>query len=174
MHRLAAIMFSVILISVFTGDIYANSKIYLLPEVEKGNGSLRMSDIAVIEGPEAVSIYDLEIPAAYVKSAGIIDKSDIYEIISKSGFSGFVIFGNGVRVNVRKKSYSLPGSMKDYAVKKGESVDIVVLKNGVRIELQGESLSHGETGETVRVMSGKKKVLSGTVAGKRRVILELK
>jgi hypothetical protein len=133
-----------------------------------------MSDIAIIEGPEAVSIYDLEIPDAYVKAAGIIDKSDIYKIISNSGYSGFVIFGNGVRINVRKKSYSLSGSMKDYAVKKGESVDIVVLKNGVRIELQGESLSPGEIGETVRVMAGKKKVLSGTVVGKRRVVLELK
>jgi len=163
-----------IIILLFTVNISADSKIYLLPEVERGGESLKMSHISVIEGSDAGSIYELEIPGSYVKGSGIIDKSDIYEIISGSGYSGFIIFGNGVRINPRVENYSLNVTEKEYAVKKGESVDIVVLKNGIRIELQGESISQGEIGETVRVMAAKKRILTGIVAGKRRVVLELK
>ena len=174
MFRIALIILSVLLISGFNDNIYAISKIYLLPEVHIDNESLRMSDIAIIEGPDASSIYDLEIPGYYAKKTGIIDKSKVYDIISGSGYTGFVIFGNGVRINIPKKNYSLSGIKKEYAVKKGELVDLIVLKNGVKIEIKGEALSSGEIGETIKVKSGKKKVLNGTVAGKRRVVLELK
>ena len=173
MFRIALIILSVLLISGFTDNIYAISKIYLLPEVQIDSESLKMSDIAIIEGPDSISIYDLEIPGSYVKRTGIIDKSKIYDIISDSGHTGFVIFGNGVRINIPKKNYGLSEINKDYAVKNGDSVDIVVLKNGVKIEIQGESLSRGEVGEIVKVRTGKKKILNGKVVGKRRVVLEL-
>lgn len=43
-------------------NLYAYSKIYLLPEVEVNVEVLRMSDIAVIEGNDSALLYEIEIP----------------------------------------------------------------------------------------------------------------
>lgn len=154
-------------------NLYAYSKIYLLPEVEVNGEVLRMSDIAVIEGNDSALLYEIEIPGI-VEEKRIIDKREIHEIISKMGFSGFAIYGNGVSVNSSKIIEDLFKSEKDLVIKKGDSVKIAVIKNGVIIEMQGESLSPGSIGESVKVKLNRNKVLIGTVAGKGRIVLELK
>lgn len=174
MSRFFSIVFCLLVITVSAVTGYGSSKIYLLPEVEVTGDNIKISHIAVIEGTEAVSISDLVIPSYLVKNEGIIDKREIYGIITDSGYSGFVIFGNGVRINIRKEEKVFSDNVKDYAVNKGDNVDIIVLKNGVKIEIQGESLSRGQVGEVIKVSAGKKRIINGTVTGKRRVVLELK
>lgn len=166
-----AVIFSVIL--GISQSLFAFSRIYLFPEAEVSGETFKMSDIAVIEGKDSTLLYDIDIPGIAEKNR-LIDKREIHEIISGMGFSEFVIYGNGVRVSSSKIKEGFLKPEKDLTILKGDSVKVSVIKNGVLIEMQGESLSPGSIGESVKIRINKNKVLTGTVAGKGRVVLELK
>lgn len=168
--KIAAVFFIIFGIS---QSLYAFSRIYLLPEVEVGGADLKMSDIAVIEGKDSTLLYDIDISGIAEKKE-LIDKREIHGIITGMGFSGFVIYGNGVRISSSKITEDFVKSEKDLVIQKGDPVKISVIKNGVTVEMQGESLSPGAIGESVKVRINKNKVLTGTAANKGRVFLELK
>ena len=62
---------------------------------------------------------------------------------------------------------------KENIVNNGDTVEVTLLKNGVRVEVMGVSLAGGAIGDRVRVRIGKGKILHGIVKGRGRVLLEI-
>ena len=172
MLRLVKIEFAMLLMLLSCSSLFANTKIFLLPEVEIGSSELRIGDIAVIEGPEASAIYDVVL-AVRINSSIIIDKREIKSVLTERSFYGFSIFGNGVRVTFTSGSGSEGEVKNENIINNGDPVELTLYKNGVRVEVKGVSLASGAVGDTVRVRIGKGKILNAVIRSKGRVSLEL-
>ncbi|MFA5518199.1 MAG: flagella basal body P-ring formation protein FlgA [Spirochaetota bacterium] len=173
MMRLVKIAVVFFIVFGISQSLYAFSKIYLLPEVEKSGADLKLSDIAIIEGKDSGLLSNIDI-SGIAEKKGLIDKREIHGIITDMGFSGFVIYGNGVRISNNKITEVFLKPEKDFIIQKGDPVKISVIKNGITVELQGKSLSSVSIGEGVKVRVNKNRVLTGTAASKGQVFLELK
>jgi len=172
MIRVVKILCAMLLVLVMFSSSSANTKIYLLPEVDISGNILKIGDIAVIEGPESSSVFNLVLTGRKSGSV-IIDKREIQAALTEKAFSRFTIFGNGVRVTFTRESEKEAELIKENVIKTGDSVELTLFKNGVRIEVQGLSLAGGAIGDTVRVRVGKGRVLNGVVKGRGRVLLEI-
>jgi len=172
MIRLVKIFFAMLLVLLMYSSIFANTKIYLLPEVEIRGNILTIGHIAVIEGPDSSSLFNLELTGRKSGSV-IIDKREIQSFLTGKDFSKFTIFGNGVRVTFTGETDKESGLSRENVINSGDTVELTLFKNGVRVEVQGISLAGGAIGDTVRVRVGKGRVLNGIVKGRGRVLLEI-
>ena len=172
MIRVVKIFSAMLIVLILFSSSFADTRIYLLPEVDISGDSLKIGDIAVIEGPESSSIFNLVLTGKKSGSV-IIDKREIQAFLTGKAFSKFTIFGNGVRVTFSRESEKEAEAGRENVINTGDTVEITLFKNGVRVEVQGLSLAGGAIGDTVRVRVGKGRVLNGVVKGRGRVLLEI-
>ncbi len=172
MIRVVKIFCSMLFVLLIYSSSFANTRIYLLPEVKISGNSLKIGDIAVVEGPESSSVFNLVLTEKRSGSV-IIDKREIQTFLTEKDFSKFTIFGNGVRVTFSSDSEKDAEVSRENVINSGDTVELTLFKNGVRVEVQGQSLAGGAIGDTVRVRVGKGRVLNGIVKGRGRVLLEI-
>jgi len=135
----------------------AQLKLYLLPEVTLEKRAVLVSDILKVDGNSNNAIATIVIPEELYRD-GIIDSSELRNMLSGLLSESFVIFGNGTRVLFKNTETIEPKSREFSPVfKKGDNVIIVVRKGDITIEMKGKALRDGFENEDaeVRVKSGK-------------------
>lgn len=152
----------------------ADVKLYLIPRVFKGPGELRVMDIARIEGDRKdVEAVGREVILKSCYSDGMVDRSELYQIV-REVTGGFVfIYGSASRISdgsiPRESNVSeTKGSAVDL-VKKGDRVKVVVIKKRMRVEVTGRATGNGSEGDEIEVKLMNNRSIRGRITGKGRV-----
>ncbi|MDY6967287.1 MAG: flagella basal body P-ring formation protein FlgA [Spirochaetota bacterium] len=148
---------------------------FLYPKIHLKKKAATLEDIAVIDcGKESINRFKhIKIPHV-LYSDGYLDRKEIRLLIRQSISKPVFIYGNAIKINVNKE---VEGEKKDNTddpmniVKSGERVKIVVINNGIFVELIGTALKQGSIGDEIRVRIKGSKVIHGIV--KRGKLVEV-
>jgi len=147
--------------------LFADVQIYLYSSVNKGEETLRIRDIARVEGfdEEQSLCEEIEINDAILADT-YIDQRELSLLLRKKLKNSFIIYGTSVKV------YEIASVPKGRAfIKNGERVKVLVKKKNITIELTGVAIKDAAEGSRIVVRCGKKEI-SGIVNNKT-VICEL-
>lgn len=146
--------------------LFSQIKIFLHPQVEVGDTDLSLADIASISGSFAdlQDVKDTHVRITFLKD-GYVDKEEVKNLLLP--FQDDVrIYGNSVRILPKEKKKKNKNIDDDFAVQKGQSVEIVIVRNSITVELYGKALVSGDTGDNVTVRLGNNRTFQGVVKEK--------
>jgi len=170
MSRLLTILFLIIPLSVS-----ARVRIYLIPEVERGEQEVCLADIAKIEGDSVLKAGLLVIPAKLYKDS-IVDRSELNKYLSSNLSGSYTIFGSGVKLFLRKPEDVQPReelSVKTDLIKKGQKVELLIKKGSIRIEMSGKALNNGTEDDIIDIRLKNGTMLRGKPCGEGKVTVYL-
>jgi len=164
MNKLAAVLLIIVIPLTAIGQM----RIYLLPEVELNKNDVKLGDIAKIEGEDSGKSGDLLLPKDIYQDS-LIDRKEINDFLSGKISESFFIFGNGVKL-----VFSLPDEItidqeKVAVIKKGQSVDLIVRKGPIIIEMTGRALKDGYENEDVEVRLKSGRIIKGKALSEGKV-----
>lgn len=154
----------------FKHKAYCDIKLFLQSKVITNNDSLMLKDVAVIEGNnfDIEKIKNIQIDKA-IYSDGYIDKKEILSLLKNVTKDNINILGNAIRIisNDQHKNNS-ENDTPESVIKKGDSVNIVIKKNGILVILRGTAVNEGKIDEEIFVKLEKKTNTSKLIKGKIR------
>ncbi len=144
-----------IILFLAAGDIcFADFKIFLYSQHRMKEENLYLKDLASFDNK---TLMEIEIPSA-VYEDGFVDKKEIMDIVKSATDEAFFIYGSAVRIlpdtevnDVRDQFY----------VHRGDTVDIVIKRKSISIEMIGKVLINARIGQKVNVEVDNKKILNG-------------
>lgn len=152
-------VFIILMLAIPFYSLYAEIKVYMLPEAEVRDSDVSVGDICKIEGSGSFKYISLIIPAGDY-SDGIIDQSELKRFLQSSFNETVSVFGNGTRVTKLNSDDDLKqkDTAKSWTIKKGQIVKVEVRNNNITITLTGKSLSNGNVDDEIEVklVNGKK------------------
>lgn len=159
--------FIIFLFMIFSGiNGFCYTRIYLLSEVEINKENLLLSDICKMEGDNSDLISKIVIlPELYRDN--IVDNKELYDLVSLSINQGLYIFGSGVKI---KKSITRDenDSEKVVLVEKGDTVELLIRKNGITIEMKGKALNKGCETEEIDFRLSTGKIVKGKITSVKK------
>ena len=164
-----ALMF--ISINFFYIDASAYTRIYLLSDIDLNGENLLISDICKIEGDNIELISGFVISPDLYKD-GIIENRELYNFLQQKLKGQMIIFGNAI--NIRKISpETQPIKEVIYLVKKGQTIGLLLKKNGIIIEMKGKALGSGTENEEIDIRLSTGKVVKGRITGDKRADISI-
>ena len=172
------ISFAIFSALLFTTAAFGDTRLYLKTSVRAEN-TIALRDIAYIESNYAdmEKLSNLKISAEIYKE-GYINKKDIVEIIKANIHDdNILIYGNAVRV-LSGQDEAQAQNHDDFLVKKGDTVELVLIRKGVSVIVRGSVLDEGRLNDEVIVkIDGKNgaahKLIKGKVKARDRVEVSL-
>lgn len=152
-------------------DAAAYTRIYLLSDIDLEKANLLVSDICKMEGDNISLISDMVIsPELY--SDGLIENKELLDLLSPKLNGKLFIFGSGVQV--RKKIIN-PESVKtvNILIKKGQTIGLLIRKNGITIEMKGKALSNGSENDEIDIKLPTGAVLKGRITSDKKADISL-
>ncbi|MDA3901588.1 MAG: flagella basal body P-ring formation protein FlgA [Spirochaetes bacterium] len=146
----------------------AGVKVFLHSSVKSDGSSVTLSDIAQISGASTGEVKpdDIKILQKHMEN-GYISKQTVVSLLSENNIEG-TVFGTSVRMlPLDGKGRS---TKKSSFVERGDTVDIIIIRNGIVIETTGVSLVRARPGDKVSVRINKRgKQLKGVLLENRKV-----
>ncbi|MBN1500947.1 MAG: flagella basal body P-ring formation protein FlgA [Spirochaetes bacterium] len=132
----------------------ADFKIFLYSQHKIKSDKLYLKDVASFSRKD---IMETEIPLA-VYEDGFVDKREIMDLVKSVTDETFFIYGSAVRI--------LPDSQvndvrNQFYVRRGDTVDILIKRKSISIEMIGKVLINARIGQKVNVEVDNKKILNG-------------
>jgi len=168
MIKFAAIILAISVPMAAMGQI----KIYLLPEVTLSKNVVTLGDIAKIDGLEPSKSSELILLKDMYKDS-MVDRQEINDFLSEKLSENYSVFGNGVKIEFNLPEKKIIEPDKVLLIKKGQSVDLVVRKGPIVIELTGKALKNGYENEDVEIRVKNGRVVKGKAVREGRVSAEL-
>jgi hypothetical protein len=140
----------------------------LQSKVITNNDRLIIKDVAVVEGnnSDIEKIKNIQIDKD-IYSDGYIDKKEILLLLKNNTEDTIFIFGNAIRILTHDQHINnSENDAPDSVIKKGDSVNIVIKKNGISVILRGIAVNEGKIDEEVVVKIEKKTNTTKLVKGK--------
>jgi hypothetical protein len=166
----AAITF---LIAVFALPLFADVKLFLYPRFETEENSVRVEEIAWVEGDADQTDLARKISiSSGIYRDGFVDRRELALILKSSGIESFTIIGNSVRVTrpkVSKADRDKLDELAEHAVKKGDLVTVVVRSKKITLETHGKVSKDAVPGDEVIVDLDKKRSVKGCLKEDHRV-----
>lgn len=150
-------------------------RVYLISETEISRENLLVSDICKLEADRPEKIQGLVIPES-LYSDSIVDREELFTLLSNSTEESVSIFGSGVRVTKKiiiPEQKSEIVAEKPVLVKKGELVELSYRKNGITIELKGKALNKGCADDEIDFRLSTGKVVKGKIVSVRKADLSI-
>jgi hypothetical protein len=149
---------SLILVTLFTlgNTVYGEIKIFLRPKVNLVN-NLSLSDMAFIETDKnnIESLKKITI-GSELYSDGYVDKKELSLLLKQYTDENIIIYGNAVRTFSTGQESDQSNIMdQDHiggvVLRKGDTVDVEVKKNGISIILKGTAIDEGRINDEIAV-----------------------
>jgi hypothetical protein len=167
MKKLTAAVFLIFLYLV-PHSVYAMIKVFLLPRVVHEGKALQVQDVANVTGDLILldKIKNTVIEPEIYKD-GFIERKELFELLKKSTAVSPLIFGSAVRVVPAGDSALTPttdqASREQTFIKKGDTVDVIIRRKNISIEMIGVSMVDATEGETVTVELQNRKQVKGVL-----------
>ena len=146
----------------------AGVELYLLPRAERGEGTLMMSDIALVRGErDSAARIGAVIIDPRLHADGYLDRSDIAAALGEGGVENVRIHGAGVRVVTRDAEGD--AGLRAPAVRKGTAITFRAVRGNVFVETTGVAMRDGAAGEIIPVQLRGKAVSRGRIVDARTV-----
>ena len=132
-------------------------KVYMLPEAVVSGDDVYISDICRIEGPGSSRYLKIAIPAADYADK-IIDRNELERFMKSCFNEKIIVFGNGTMITREPEAEPGKSPVKEMAVRRGDSVRVVMNSGNITIKLAGRSLADGAINDEIeiRLQSGKR------------------
>jgi len=148
-------------------SVYADIRLYLLPEVEPAKGRLTIKDIARIDCDPAIKKFleDINI-SPLIQKDGYIDRREIGKLVRNYTMDLVLIYGNAVKVGrVHDSNYQEPKDDENFSIRSGDTLSVIINKNGISIEMPGTALEEGKMGDEILVKIKNSKRIKGIIKG---------
>ncbi len=155
--RVLFIFLTVLFIQV---DSIADINMFLFQNVEinKIEDDLALTDIARFDGnySSTSKFCDIKIDKE-LYSDGYIDRKELSDLLRKNVDDLFFIYGSAIKVieknddsdmHIEEDNYYFG---EEYLVKRGDRVNLVVTKRGIKVELKGSVMEDGKKGDEITV-----------------------
>lgn len=145
--------------------VFADVKLFLYSKAIVKAEGLLLKDLARIEGKRDVikNIYNIKINEKLYQDR-YVDSNELYKILKTNLKCNLYVFGNSVHILNDKteltKNNNKPSIVR---IKKGDTVNVIIKRKGISIEVIGESLVDAKVGDSVMVDLNQNKKLRGTL-----------
>ncbi len=163
----AIALFAVLSAAHAAGDV----TIYLHPNAELGERAIRVGDLGGIEGDEARTegISAITVDPRFLED-GLIDRSEIREMLKERREDSVRIIGNAVRITAKRdgktpEQKDTQAAVTDGSVKSGDKVTIMINRKGISLQTGATALEDGKTGDTIRMRLKNAREVRGRVSG---------
>lgn len=163
----------------FKHTAYCDIKLFLQSKIITNNDGLVLKDVAVVEGnnSDIEKIKNIQIDKT-IYSDGYIDKKEILSLLKNNTEDTIFIFGNAIRILTNDPyKNNTENDATESVIKKGDSVNIIIKKNGISVIVRGISLNEGKTDEEIFVKLEKKtnsfKFIKGKIKNKDLIEVNL-
>lgn len=155
-------------LAAFNGaELYAAVDVYMLPEAVVSGNDVYVQDICKIEGSGSAKYITLAIPAADYRD-NIIDRGELERFLESCFNENVSVFGNGTMVTWNMQNESQKTVSKQKAVKRGDSVQVIVNTGNITIRVAGRSLSDGAINDEIEIKLQGGKRIRCIVTGERQ------
>jgi hypothetical protein len=162
-----------ILMAITALPLFADVKVFLYPRFETEETSVRVEEIAWVEGDAEQADKTRKITiSSNIYRDGFIDSRELTSILKSAGVETFSIIGNSVRVTkpkVSKADRSKLDELAEHAVRKGDIVTVVVKARKITLETHGKVMKDAVPGDEVTVDLDKKRSVKGCLKEDHRV-----
>lgn len=159
---------------VFTAiPLFADVKLYLYPRCEFEGQSLKIENIAWVDGdPDSVDLVKKMPLSENIWKDGYVDSREIDFLLRKEPIGLYSVIGNSVRivktVGVRAEKEKIE-KIAAHAVKKGDSVTVIVSSRKITLKTRGSVSKGAFPGDEVSVELDKKRIVRGILKEDRIV-----
>ncbi len=163
----ALALFAVLTVAHAAGE----ATIYLHPNADLGERAMRIGDLGSIEGDESQieEISGMTVDPRFFED-GLIDRSEIREMIKERRGESVRIIGNAVRITAkreaktagRQEAQTMPPA--DGTVKSGDKVTIMINRKGICLQTGATALEDGKAGDTIRMRLKNAREVRGRVS----------
>jgi hypothetical protein len=168
-----------LIISIFVFScipVLADVRLYLYPRCEFEGQSLKIENIAWVEGEqESVELVKKIILSDKIWKDGYVDRREIDSILKNEQIGLYSVIGNSVRVikavGVRAEKEKLE-KLADHSVKRGDQVTVLVSSRKITLKTHGSVSKEAFPGDEVSVQLDKKRTVHGIL--KEDKIVEVK
>ncbi len=162
------ILSTIIISALFQSLLFADLTVYLKSNTSQKN-NLTVSDIAQIDGDEALLVTKVNIPEAALED-GYITKNEVYQLLKGSVAGLLVVHGSAVKLIVPENISIADSSLqelspiqKELIIAKGDIVTVKLIKKSIVIELIGKALNSGKTGDEIKISLQSGKIVTGKI-----------
>ena len=173
-------IFSICLLLFTALPLSAEVSLYMIPKIVFGSAEVRVGDIARIEGSSSIvrKVENIVVEKRYYQD-GYIDRSELLSSIKGELNTSVYIYGSASRV--LKEGVGEKPSIGSFsgvhtgepAVKNGDSVRVLIRKNGITVEIAGTASGSGSTGDMIQVHFKNRRRIMGKITGRRLVEVNL-
>lgn len=165
------VFLSIILLVAAATASWADLSIYLFPRVERGRGSLVLSDLGTIEGNAAASGIGSIVIEDGIFADGYVDRKEIVDLVRPHVEGRINVYGSGVLVHAGEAAPAV--EERRIVVRKGSAVRFQVVNSVVRVGQMGTALQDGAVGDEIPVKLKGSAVSRGRIVSERVVELVL-
>jgi flagella basal body P-ring formation protein FlgA len=148
-------------------ELSAAVKVYMFPEAVVAGSDVFIGDICKIEGPGSSRYLEIAIPAADYADK-IIDRNELERFMKSCFNEKITVFGNGTMITFEPEAESGRSAVKEMAVRRGDSVRVVMSSGNITIRLAGRSLTDGAVNDEIEIRLESGKRIRCVVTGQRQ------
>ncbi len=145
--------------------------IYLHPNAELGERAVRIGDLGSVEGDEAgtEAISSIAVDPRFFED-GLIDRSEIREMVKDRPENHVRIVGNAVRITAKRaektpeQNGTRAAAITDGNVKSGDKVTLMINRKGISLQTGATALEDGKAGDTIRMRLKNAREVRGRVS----------
>jgi hypothetical protein len=156
---------------------FAEIKIFLYPRCEADGKSVRVEEIAWVEGDaEKIEAIKKILIDEKTYRDGFIDRRELARIFKDAKVEEYTIVGNSVRISKPtgdKAEKEKLEKLAVHAVKKGDAVKVLIKSNKITLEIHGTVAKEAFPGDEVTVDLDKKRSVRGILHEERTVEVKI-